>query len=492
MRALVLPPFVRLKNVPHDDFGLDEIWYLDADGTFAGNWRQHIDALGLERGGDVVVQAGNLLQLDPGRGMQFVAGDSRPLGDVAQGNFDVELRQRLLDQARVGHQFLFRFRRLGGDVGKLQEIQRRQGVIANFAAAAATAMGLGLRGAGLDLGGAAAANGSVGLGFARRRFLRRRCFLGIVRSLGLGRRGLAQNISRRGSGDFFGRNDHAVLMRGGLFCRLGRWRMFSLAITGLALRDAQVADGRFRNRAHIGAQSGWFEDLGAAGFAGFLDLFLQFAGLLFQVAGAPFQFALARGHFGLVNALRPELAAPFAQLKICQVDKADKIGRAEDNGRADFAHVMENVLIEELADDAAHIGGVEGMPQVVERAEILFKRAGQAHAAKEQDRAPEPAPLQIGQELEKITQAKDQQQDRDHESANPENPEELRRHPRSQRATHVVRRVVDGNDVDGRITLVISEQGHHEQERGCPEHDANDIVQTMRRRRPCVFASHKL
>ena len=74
-------------------FVLTSIGDLDADGAFARDGRQHVDALGLERGGDVVAQVGNLLQLDPGRGVQFVAGDGRPLGDVAQGNLDVELRQ---------------------------------------------------------------------------------------------------------------------------------------------------------------------------------------------------------------------------------------------------------------------------------------------------------------------------------------------------------------------------------------------------------------
>jgi hypothetical protein len=50
----------------------------------------------------------------PGRGMQFVAGDGRPLGDVAERNLDVELRQRLLHEPRVGHQFLLGFGRLDG------------------------------------------------------------------------------------------------------------------------------------------------------------------------------------------------------------------------------------------------------------------------------------------------------------------------------------------------------------------------------------------
>ena len=63
--------------------------------------------------------------------MQFVAGDGRAFGDVAQRNFDVELRQRLLHQARVGHQFFFGLGRLDGRVRVLEKIHRGQLVIAD-------------------------------------------------------------------------------------------------------------------------------------------------------------------------------------------------------------------------------------------------------------------------------------------------------------------------------------------------------------------------
>jgi hypothetical protein len=65
-----------------------------------------MDAFSLEYGRDVVVERRDFLQLHAGRGMQFVTRDRRTLGDVAEGNFDVELRKGLLHQPRVGHQFL--------------------------------------------------------------------------------------------------------------------------------------------------------------------------------------------------------------------------------------------------------------------------------------------------------------------------------------------------------------------------------------------------
>ena len=58
----------------------------------------------------------------PGRGMQLVAGDGGAFGDVAQRNLDVELRERLLHQPRVGHQLLLRLGGLDGRVRVLQEI----------------------------------------------------------------------------------------------------------------------------------------------------------------------------------------------------------------------------------------------------------------------------------------------------------------------------------------------------------------------------------
>ena len=64
-------------------------------------------------------------------GMQFVAGDGRALGDIAQRHFDIKLRQRALHQPGVGHQLFLRFRRLDGGIGKIEERELGQLVIAN-------------------------------------------------------------------------------------------------------------------------------------------------------------------------------------------------------------------------------------------------------------------------------------------------------------------------------------------------------------------------
>jgi hypothetical protein len=45
-----------------------------------------VDAFGLEGGGDVVVEAVDLLEFDPGGGMELVLGDGGPAGDVAGGD----------------------------------------------------------------------------------------------------------------------------------------------------------------------------------------------------------------------------------------------------------------------------------------------------------------------------------------------------------------------------------------------------------------------
>ena len=63
--------------------------------------------------------------------MQFVARDGRAFGDVAERDLDVELRERLLHEPRVGHQFLLRLGRLDGHVRVLEKIHRRQLVIAD-------------------------------------------------------------------------------------------------------------------------------------------------------------------------------------------------------------------------------------------------------------------------------------------------------------------------------------------------------------------------
>jgi len=128
---LRIAPFVRLEQVAHDDFGFDVIRHLDAHGAFAGHGREDVDALGLERGGDVVRERGDFFQLHPGRGMQFVAGDGRAFGDVAERNFDLELRERLLHEPRVGHEFLLGLGRLEGHVRVLEKIHRWQLVIAD-------------------------------------------------------------------------------------------------------------------------------------------------------------------------------------------------------------------------------------------------------------------------------------------------------------------------------------------------------------------------
>ena len=94
--GLGVAPFLGFEQVAHDDLGFDGVGDFDADGAFAGDGGEDVDALGLEHSGDVVGERGDAFELHAGGRMHFVAGDGRSLGDVAEGHFNIELRQRLL------------------------------------------------------------------------------------------------------------------------------------------------------------------------------------------------------------------------------------------------------------------------------------------------------------------------------------------------------------------------------------------------------------
>ena len=70
-----------------------------------------MNALGFQRGRDVIVERGDFFQLHAWRRVQLVTGDRGAFGDVAQFDRDLELRQRLLHQPSIGQQLLFGFRR---------------------------------------------------------------------------------------------------------------------------------------------------------------------------------------------------------------------------------------------------------------------------------------------------------------------------------------------------------------------------------------------
>ena len=129
--SLGVPPLIGLKQVPDDHHRFDRIRNFDADGAFAGHRGQNVNALGLERGSDIVVQRSDLFKLHSRRGMQFVSRDRRTLGDIAERNFNLELRECLLHQPRIGHQFLLRLGRLQRQVRVLEKIHCRQTIIAD-------------------------------------------------------------------------------------------------------------------------------------------------------------------------------------------------------------------------------------------------------------------------------------------------------------------------------------------------------------------------
>ena len=294
---LGIAPFVRLEQIAHDDFRLDGIRHFDADGTFSRHGREDVDALGLERGGDVVGERGDFFQLHAGRGMQFVARDGRAFGDVAERNLDVELRERLLHEPRVGHQFLLRLGRLDGHVRVLEKIHRRQLIIADHRR---------LRdGDGLGFARQAASgrrdsgNFDFRLGFFLAGFFSFNFF-------GNGRFSFifndfffvwffAENMLGRGGDDFLGGNHFAFIGGRGLD---GDFRFgqsgFAEARAGrrFGLRHAQVAHGRFRHGQSVRAEA-------AGGFPGFFGLAICSSSrrLCFSRSRARFSRAISSGDF---------------------------------------------------------------------------------------------------------------------------------------------------------------------------------------------------
>ena len=174
------------------------------------------------------------------------------------------------------------------------------------------------------------------------------------------------------------------------------------------------------------------------------------------------------------------MPAPFAQFEIGQINEADQVNRPQHDGRADFAKMAQNIFIKKLAGISPHARRIEGDLQSLQQTDVLFKHAGQSHAAEQQDRAPNPAALQISQELKQIAQAINQQQRRDHKGRHPKTLKQNRRRPGPKRTYPVMGRVVGWNEVRRQIMRIIGEQRHHQQQSRRPQHDADDVVQPVR------------
>ena len=66
-----------------------------------GNQGEDVNRDGFQSGGDVVGKGANLIGVDPGGGVKLIASPNGVPGDVANGNRDVKLRERLLRPAAV-------------------------------------------------------------------------------------------------------------------------------------------------------------------------------------------------------------------------------------------------------------------------------------------------------------------------------------------------------------------------------------------------------
>ena len=102
-----------------------DVGHLNADGRLAGDRRQHPDAFGCHRVGDVLLQLGDLLDLHARPELDLVARDRRAASAAGDRGVDLELRQHRVD--RVDHVVVARATPLRWITGD-QQIKRRQGI----------------------------------------------------------------------------------------------------------------------------------------------------------------------------------------------------------------------------------------------------------------------------------------------------------------------------------------------------------------------------
>ena len=413
--------------------------------------------------------------------MQLVAGDGGALGDVAQRHLDVELGQRLLHQPRVGHQLLLRLGGLDGRVRVLQEIQRRQLVIADH--------GRGGNGNGLGfppLGHCPGAVNDFRLGGRPRR---RRLLGGFVffRFLRVGldlprlRRGtladrlqrLTQNL-RGGCGTHFASRDHDFLFRRLRFPRrLGGRGLLHLGGAGFGLRHAQVAHRRLRHRATVRAE------------AGLLDFLLQLAFFLFQLARAPLQFALfrrlARG--GRLLAPGPRAGEPVAEPEIGQEQEADQVEGGVHDGRAGGAERPKPVVIKGLPQPAAGAGRVDRLPQRLQpgRGVHQVQHAGQGRQQHARPQAvPHPTTAQVRRHPRHAREAEQPDHQREGIRAGAEQEEKAVRQMRAEGADPIVGWLVRRTPNEAEVVAVKGNLRHQQQQRGGQQRDADDLREAVR------------
>ena len=237
--------------------------------------------------------------------MQFVARDGRAFGDVTERDLDVELRERLLHEPRVSHEFLLGLGRLDGHIRVLEKIHRRQLVIADDGRLGHGELLRFFRRTRFAHGTVGDVNGRLG------RFVRNSFRLGHGRfGFGLNwlfRFGLfAENFFGGGGGNF-ARSGFFVFSGGGWSQLFGRFGEGGFAVArAFGLRHGQIAHGRFGHGLHIRAETG----------AG--DLPLQLFGLLLEFAGAAVELASSIASGPMVTdfspAKKPRIQPPSRKL----------------------------------------------------------------------------------------------------------------------------------------------------------------------------------
>ena len=507
---LAVAPFVGFEQIAHDDFRLNQIGNFDTDRRFSGNRREDVNAFRLERGGKVVGQALDFFQLHARRGMQFITRDGRAFRDVAEGNFDVELRQRRLHEPRVGHEFFLGLGRLDCHVRVLKKIKRGQLVIPDHRH---TGDGhrLGLarrelrtrRNHRRDRRGGFDRNRAIGNGNDRLRF----GFVGVFRRNffgGSGRFGFfydrffrrfgfaSENFIRRGRFDFasgYNFADFQAIGGGSNFLRRLRHGGLAIART-FGLRITQVAHGGFRHGQTVGTQT-------AGGFLNFLNFFhapdflFEFALLFFQFERPFFQgdflsgleFTFWGGFF-----LLQDRTNPVAQLKIGQEQKTDQTQCGINNRRAESSEQAEAVVVlcqpsvRQVAEPATGEISIDARAPIVDQINPS-REMQQTRERYKQQRRPKQTPAQtfaqVAENLQKIRHAErgqnPRQQIRRDAQRSKSEPGQIGTNRSNPIVDFLVRRNADGREV----VAVKGQLRHEQQQRQREQRNADDIVKTV-------------
>jgi hypothetical protein len=95
-------PLGTFDEIAEEDFDFRGVGDFDGDGVAAGDGGKNVDAFCLHGAGKIAFEITDSFHADPGRGIEFVAGDGGATGDVAGADLDIEVGEGLDDSLLVG------------------------------------------------------------------------------------------------------------------------------------------------------------------------------------------------------------------------------------------------------------------------------------------------------------------------------------------------------------------------------------------------------